>query len=52
MAKNRIATDKQLELMALRRPKDLAELQKIKGIGPAKAARYGAAFLDVIWNRS
>ncbi len=51
VAKNRIATDKQLELMALRRPKDLAELQKIKGIGPAKAARYGDAFLDVIWNR-
>ncbi len=51
IAKNRVATDEQLEIMALRRPKNKAELQKIKGIGPAKANHYGDAFLDVIWNR-
>ena len=51
IAKNRVATDKQLELMALRRPRNKAELQKIKGIGPAKAEHYGDAFLAVIWNR-
>ncbi len=51
ISKSSIATDKQLEIMALRRPKNKQELQKIKGIGPAKAERYGDAFLDVIWNK-
>ncbi|MCI0468329.1 MAG: DNA helicase RecQ [Beijerinckiaceae bacterium] len=34
--------------MALKRPATSEELMKIPGIGPAKAARYGAVFLAVI----
>ena len=30
------------------RPQSVAQLQEIYGIGPAKAARYGEALLDVV----
>jgi ATP-dependent DNA helicase RecQ len=40
--------DKTLMEMAARSPRSIAELRAIAGIGDAKLARYGAAFLAVI----
>jgi ATP-dependent DNA helicase RecQ len=40
--------DATLRELALRRPKRLAELSTVPGIGRSKLARYGAAFLQVI----
>ena len=34
--------------MAARRPRSAAELAGISGVGEAKLARYGEAFLEVI----
>jgi len=42
--------DKVLIEIALRSPDTIEELMQIPGIGPAKAARYGAIFLAVIAN--
>ena len=36
--------------MAKQRPKTLTELKEIPGLGEAKAARFGAEFLDIIRN--
>ena len=43
-----IFPDRTLEEMSRRRPATLSELQGVHGVGEAKLARYGAAFLDVI----
>ena len=40
--------DKTLAEMAARRPRSVAELAAIPGVGEAKLARYGEAFLEVI----
>jgi len=40
--------DKTLMEMAARCPRSMAELRAIAGVGDAKLARYGAAFLAVI----
>ncbi len=40
--------DKTLAEMAAHRPRSAAEFASIPGVGEAKLARYGAAFLDVI----
>ena len=40
--------DKTLADMAARRPRSVAELAATPGVGEAKLARYGAAFLEVI----
>ena len=40
--------DKTLAEMAARRPRSMAELAAIPGVGEAKLARYGEAFLEVI----
>ncbi len=43
-----VASDRTLREMATLRPRTLGALMAIHGIGPAKADRYGAGFLDVI----
>jgi ATP-dependent DNA helicase RecQ len=43
-----IASDRTLRELAEVRPLSIAQLQGIYGIGPAKAARYGDALLDVV----
>jgi ATP-dependent DNA helicase RecQ len=43
-----IASDRTLRELAEVRPLSIAQLQGIYGIGPAKAARYGEALLDVV----
>jgi ATP-dependent DNA helicase RecQ len=43
-----VFNDAVLREMARRRPKSEIELRGISGIGPAKVARYGQAFLDVL----
>jgi ATP-dependent DNA helicase RecQ len=40
--------DKTLSEMAARRPRSPSELADIPGVGEAKLARYGKAFLEVI----
>jgi ATP-dependent DNA helicase RecQ len=40
--------DKTLTEMAARTPRSAAELAGISGVGEAKLARYGEAFLEVI----
>ncbi|BCH26303.1 DNA helicase RecQ [Mesorhizobium sp. L-8-3] len=40
--------DRTLAEMAARRPRSAAELAAVPGVGEAKLARYGAAFLEVI----
>ena len=37
-----------LRQIAERRPRTLAELERVQGMGPLKAERFGAAFLDVL----
>jgi ATP-dependent DNA helicase RecQ len=43
-----VASDRALRDVARLRPGSLDELQLANGIGPAKARRYGAGFLDVV----
>jgi len=43
-----VASDRSLREVAARRPADRAALLECHGIGPAKAARYGDAILEVI----
>ena len=43
-----VASDRTLRELAEVRPLSIAQLQGIYGIGPAKAARYGDALLDVV----
>ena len=43
-----IASDRTLREMAMLRPKTRTQLLEMHGIGPTKAERYGAGFLDVI----
>lgn len=40
--------DKALADMAARRPTDLGELAEVHGVGPAKLAKYGGRFLEVL----
>jgi len=41
-------TQSTLRHIAERRPRDLAALERISGVGPQKAERFGAAFLDIL----
>jgi ATP-dependent DNA helicase RecQ len=43
-----IASDRSLRDLSLQRPRDARELLAVHGIGPAKAARYGAGLLQVV----
>jgi ATP-dependent DNA helicase RecQ len=43
-----IASDRTLRDIAALRPRDLAELERAHGVGPYKAARYGAGLLEVV----
>ncbi|MFI5306492.1 MAG: RecQ family ATP-dependent DNA helicase [Polyangiales bacterium] len=43
-----IASDRSLRDLSTLRPRDERELLAVHGIGPAKAARYGAGFLQVV----
>jgi ATP-dependent DNA helicase RecQ len=43
-----VFSDAVLRDMARRKPRSIAELRTISGIGPAKLARYGDAFLDLL----
>jgi len=43
-----VASDRTLRECAELRPRSLAELEGVYGIGPAKAARYGPALLTVV----
>ena len=43
-----VASDRTLRDIAALRPRDLAELERAHGVGPHKAARYGAGILEVV----
>jgi ATP-dependent DNA helicase RecQ len=43
-----VASDRTLRDIAALRPRDLAELERAHGVGPYKAAKYGAGFLQVV----
>jgi len=43
-----VASDRTLRDIAALRPRDLAELERAHGVGPYKAARYGAGILQVV----
>jgi ATP-dependent DNA helicase RecQ len=43
-----VASDRTLHELAELRPRTLGALEGIYGIGAAKAARYGEAFIDVV----
>jgi len=43
-----IASDRTLRDIAAQRPKTATELLRVHGIGPAKADKYGAGFLEVV----
>ncbi len=43
-----VASDRTLHELAEFRPKSISDLEGIYGIGAAKAARYGAAFIEVV----
>jgi len=43
-----IASDRTLRAIALARPRDMAALEQVHGIGPTKAARYGADLLKIV----
>jgi ATP-dependent DNA helicase RecQ len=43
-----VASDRTLRELAELRPDSLAQLEEVYGIGPAKAARYGAQLLEVV----
>jgi ATP-dependent DNA helicase RecQ len=41
-------THSTLRLIAERKPRSLPELERIQGMGPQKAERFGPTFLDII----
>ena len=43
-----VASDRTLRDIAALRPRDLAELERAHGVGPHKAAKYGAGLLQVV----
>ena len=43
-----VCPDRTLKEIAVVRPGDLAELEGIHGMGPAKVARFGDALLEVV----
>jgi len=43
-----VASDRTLRDIAALRPRDLVELERAHGVGPYKAARYGAGLLEVV----
>ncbi|MCC6771849.1 MAG: ATP-dependent DNA helicase RecQ [Gemmatimonadaceae bacterium] len=43
-----VASDRTLRELAELRPRSVRDLEGIYGIGPAKAARYGEAFIEVV----
>ena len=43
-----IASDRTLRAIAVARPQDMNALEQIHGIGPTKAARYGAGLLKIV----
>ena len=43
-----VASDRTLRDIAALRPRDLAELERAHGVGPHKAAKYGAGILQVV----
>jgi ATP-dependent DNA helicase RecQ len=43
-----VASDRTLREIATARPRTVAELMHVYGIGEAKAARYGRGFLEVV----
>ncbi|MGE5361071.1 MAG: RecQ family ATP-dependent DNA helicase [Bacteroidales bacterium] len=43
-----IASDRTLRELASAKPRTLDDLEGVFGIGPARAAKYGAGFLDVV----
>src|SRR5207244_7395415 len=43
-----VASDRTLRDIAALRPRNLAELERAHGVGPYKAARYGAGLLQVV----
>jgi ATP-dependent DNA helicase RecQ len=43
-----VASDRTLRDIAALRPRDLVELERAHGVGPHKAARYGAGLLEVV----
>lgn len=43
-----VANDRTLRELAVLRPRSLAAMESVHGIGPAKAARYGQAWLDLL----
>jgi len=43
-----VFADRTLLEMAVRRPKNLASLGEIRGVGPVKLERYGTRFLDAV----
>ncbi len=44
-----VASDRSLREMAHTRPSSLDQLLAVYGFGPAKVAKYGQGFLDVVW---
>lgn len=43
-----VASDRALRDIAALRPRTPADLERAHGIGPAKAAKYGAGFLEIV----
>src|SRR5262249_61233409 len=43
-----VASDRTLRDIAALRPRDLPELERAHGVGPYKAAKYGAGILQVV----
>ena len=43
-----VFADKVLSALAARKPSNEFDLQGIPGIGPAKAAKYGPAVLEIV----
>jgi len=43
-----VFSDRTLQELSARRPRDQAELLQVPGIGPGKLATYGAALLGLI----
>ena len=43
-----VASDRTLRDIAMLRPRDLVELERAHGVGPHKAAKYGAGLVKVV----
>jgi len=43
-----VASDRTLRDIAMLRPRDLVELERAHGVGPHKAARFGAGWLKIV----